>query len=234
MPRLVKEGESSLGGDRFVSLQHRCVANKIQSTANDVVISFHQHLRSCQCLAEQTLVQKTKLVPDNSAAKHKHEIEDIAPPHEMDELVDPGRDAIGLVQGTVRLGPPQIVTLDAVNAFGQVHPIILRRCLGLLETELPNQPGAGGEVGRYGAEGLEQLLGREGAGLQGDGEDELPGNGPGGEDELQDVLGNFPHGRKMLDEHLGRFIQQSPSELHQLVVRMGIRRRRCHGSMIGW
>ena len=76
----------------------------------------------------------------------------------MDQFIDSGLYPFAFVEGAILFGSPNIVLLDGVDLFGDVHPFVLGGALSLEGVELADETGVGGECGEEGAEDGEELM----------------------------------------------------------------------------
>ena len=74
------------------------------------------------------------------------------------QFVDAGLDPLVLVQQALPLGPPNIVPLNVVDLFREVHPFVLRFGRALLAVELPDKARARGDAGLDRPEDLPHLI----------------------------------------------------------------------------
>ncbi len=65
----------------------------------------------------------------------------------MNEFIDACLDPFAFVEGTFLFGPPDVVSLDVVDLFGDVHPFVLGLRCRLLGVELADEAGVGGDTG---------------------------------------------------------------------------------------
>ena len=59
--------------------------------------------------------------------------------HISHQLVDTSLDPLVLVQQALPLRPPNVVPLNVVDLFREVHPFVLRLGRALLTVELPDE-----------------------------------------------------------------------------------------------
>ena len=76
----------------------------------------------------------------------------------MDQFIDPSLYPLAFVEGTILFGTPDIILLNGINLFGEVHPFVLGGALTLEGVELADETGVGGKCGGEGAENGEELV----------------------------------------------------------------------------
>ena len=80
--------------------------------------------------------------------------------HISHQLVDTGLDPLVLVQQALPLRPPNVVPLNVVDLFREVHPFVLRFGRALLAVELPDEARVRGDAGLDRTEDLPHLIHR--------------------------------------------------------------------------
>lgn len=63
------------------------------------------------------------------------------------QLINPSLNSLPLIQPASPLGPPNIIPLNTINLFGDIHPFILGLSQFLRTMELPDEAGVGGKGG---------------------------------------------------------------------------------------
>ena len=76
------------------------------------------------------------------------------------QLINTGLDPLVLVQQTLSLRPPDVIPLNVINLFGQIHPFVLRFGHALLTVELADEPRVRGDAGGDGSEDVPHLIDR--------------------------------------------------------------------------
>ena len=137
----------------------------------------------------------------------------------MHKLVDPSLDALALVEGTLWIGPPDVVALNRVDAFCEVHPLVLGDGALLFLFQLTNQARSGGEVAEQQTEDLGKLLDCHQARLEGNENGELFGNSTGNKDSLNHVHGDLLDRREVGDEELRSPMHRRRVSVHENHVR---------------
>ena len=182
----VEKGQARVSGNGLFGRANRGVADEIEGGADDIVVGFGEDFGAGHGFGEESFVEETEFVAANGAAQDKHEFEDIAAAHQMYVFVNPRGDALAFVEWAIGIRAPDVVSLNVVNAFGEIHPVVLGGDLELFLMQLTNQARAGRELRGEPLHHVGELLTGDETGFQGHEQSQLACNDLRNKDGVDD------------------------------------------------